>query len=85
MRLRSAQDLGLDRLTLPASVKQGMSRRVKLALEGMLVDREKVHLEPISAVTYPFQGVRDRCFGAMLITRTVMVSNLKIGIRAPVL
>ena len=60
----AARELGVNPRTVAASVKQGMSRRVREALERMLVDRDgeaRDRLEDeMEGVKAEVAGVRDR-------------------------
>ena len=63
----AARELGVNPRTVAASVKQGMSRRVREALERMLVDRDgeaRDRLEDeMEGVKVEVAGVKDRVAG----------------------
>ena len=63
----AARELGVNPRTVAASVKQGMSRRVREALERMLVDRDgeaRDRLEDeMEGVQVEVAGVRERVAG----------------------
>ena len=74
----AARELGVNPRTVAASVKQGMSRRVREALERMLVDRDgevRDRLEDeIEGVKIEVAGVRERVAG--------LESGLREGLHA---
>ena len=74
----AARELGVNPRTVAASVKQGMSRRVREALERMLVDRDgeaRDRLEDeMEGVKVEVAGVRDRM--------AVLESELREGLQA---
>ena len=74
----AARELGVNPRTVAASVKQGMSRRVREALERMLVDRDgeaRDRLEDeMDSVKVEVAGVRERIAG--------LESELREGLQA---
>ena len=74
----AARELGVNPRTVAASVKQGMSRRVREALERMLVDRDgeaRDRLEDeMEGVKVEVAGVRERV--------TVLEGELREGLHA---
>ena len=67
----AARELGVNPRTVAASVKQGMSRRVREALERMLVDRDG---EARDRLEDEMEGVKERVAG--------LESELREGIQA---
>ena len=74
----AARELGVNPRTVAASVKQGMSRRVREALEGMLVERDgeaRDRLEDeMDGVNVEVAGVNERVSG--------LESGLREGLHA---
>ena len=74
----AARELGVNPRTVAASVKQGMSRRVREALERMLVGRDgeaRDRLEDeMEGVKVEVSGVKERV--------TVLESELREGLHA---
>ena len=71
----AARELGVNPRTVAASVKQGMSRRVREALERMLVDRDG---EARDRLEDEMEGVKVEVSGV-----TVLESELREGLLLP--
>ena len=70
----AARELGVNPRTVAGSVKQGMSRRLREALERMLVDRDGEARDRLEGVKVDVAGFRDRIAG--------LESGLREGLQA---